>query len=157
MKNTFILLMLTFAVSTAFSQKVDLITINQLNDRIERSGKDTTFVINFWATWCKPCLEELPLFDQFQEQFKDQRLKVILISVDFKSKLKQVRDYIKKNKIRNEVYLLNEANQQEYIDRVDKNWSGTIPATLFIHKENRKFQEGAFTSSGLIKEYQNIK
>ncbi len=156
MKKTIIVLTLLFTAASAFSQKVDLITIDQLNHRVKNNSGDTTYIINFWATWCMPCLEELPIFGKFQEQFINQPVKIILVSVDFKSRLRQVENYVKKNKIPNEVHLLNETNQQEYIDRVDKNWSGTIPATLFIHKENRKLHEGAFTYPGLIKEYQTI-
>lgn len=157
MKKIIILIFLIGSVASNFGQQVDLITINQLNQRIQKSGGDTTFVINFWATWCIPCLKELPHFEKFQDEYKNLPVKVLLISVDFKSKLSRVTDYVNKEKLRSEVYLLNESDQQEYIDRIDENWSGTIPATLFIHKRNRKFHEGAFTYTSLLKEFKTIK
>ncbi len=135
----------------------DLINLNQLYQRIE-FGRDTTFIVNFWATWCAPCLEELPYFEKLAEQYKHEKLKVLLISVDFKSKLKtSVLSYVKKKKIKNQVFLLDEPDQQVYINRVDSSWSGAIPATLMIKNKTRKFFEQEFTYSELLAEYQKIK
>lgn len=142
---------------TAFSQSNYLITIDQLNERL-KNGKDTTYIINFWATWCVPCVKELPNFEKFNEQYKQEKLKIILISVDFKSQLySSVIPFIKQRKIKNEVFLLDEKDQQEYINRIDTSWSGSVPATLFIKNTKRKFLEKEFTFAELLKEYQTIK
>ena len=47
-----------------------------------RSWPDDALVINFWATWCAPCLREIPLLKEFQEQHADQPVRVIGIAVD---------------------------------------------------------------------------
>ena len=60
----------------------------QLESRIE-NAKDTTLVINFWATWCKPCIEELPCFEELRERYIGQNVLVILVSLDFKSQLEK--------------------------------------------------------------------
>ncbi len=123
----------------ANSQKAHFIKMDELNDRISK-GKDTLYIINFWATWCSPCVKELPSFDELNKHFKSEKLKVLLISVDFKSKLNtSVAAYLTKKNIKSEVFLLDEKNQQEYIDQVDKSWSGAIPATLFIKQNNESF------------------
>ena len=85
MLKYFILISLFFTAFSANAQ-VKLLTLNELNNRVA-IGKDTTYVVNFWATWCGPCVDELPSFEQLQAQYKDKPLKVILISLDFKSKL----------------------------------------------------------------------
>lgn len=155
MKNFFILLVL-FSLNAA-GQKVTLLSLDQLYQRIEE-GKDTTFVINFWATWCAPCVKEIPCFEKLQTAYKSDQLKVLLISLDFKSKMKStVLPYVKRKKIKNEVFLLNENDQQVYINRIDSAWSGALPATLMIRKNSRKFFEKDFEYAELLKEYQNIK
>jgi thiol-disulfide isomerase/thioredoxin len=155
MKNYYLLIVLLSVLHTT-GQNVTLLNVDQLYQRIE-NGKDTAFVINFWATWCAPCLKELPNFEKLQLENKNDQLKVLLISVDFKSKLKSaVLPYIKRNAIKNEVFLLDESDQQVYINRVDSAWSGALPATLMIRKGKRKFFERDFEYPELLNEYQKI-
>lgn len=138
-------------------QEVSLISIDQMNKRIA-DGKDTTYVINFWATWCLPCVKELPHFEKLNTEGSQVKVKVLLVSVDYLSKLNEaVIPYVKSRKLKSEVFLLNEKDQQQYIDRIDKNWSGTIPATLFIKKDQRKFEEKEFTYGELLFVIHSIK
>lgn len=141
---------------TAYGQNVKLITVDQLNERI-KTGKDSTFVVNFWATWCAPCIKELPHFEKLQAENKSEKLAVLLISVDFKSKLSSsVVPFVKRKGLKNEVFLLNESSPQEYIDRIDCSWSGSIPATIFIKGKKRKFVESEFTYEQLLTEYKKL-
>ncbi len=151
----FAILMLCCLLTSAYSQQVRLININELNKRVE-NGKDTTFIVNFWATWCAPCIKELPNFEKLNREYKADKLKILLVSVDFKSQQNtEVLSFIKKQKIRNEVFLLNETDQQAYINRIDISWSGSIPATLFIKKNARKFVEKELSYIELLTEYKN--
>ncbi|RZK34033.1 MAG: TlpA family protein disulfide reductase, partial [Pedobacter sp.] len=120
-----LLLVCTFSFANA---QVKLLTLSELDKRIA-NGKDTTYVINFWATWCGPCVEELPIFERLKKEYYKTPVKVILFSMDFKSKLKSdVIPFVKKHKLKSEVYVINEADQQAFIEKVEKNWSGAIPA-----------------------------
>ncbi|MEP6804764.1 MAG: TlpA disulfide reductase family protein [Flavobacterium sp.] len=146
---------LTFSAA-GYSQNVKLMNIDELNERI-RNGKDSTYVVNFWATWCAPCIKELPHFEKLNAEYKSEKLAVLLISVDFKSKLTSaVIPFVKKKNMKSEVFLLNESNPQEYIDRIDKGWSGSIPATLFIKGDKRNFIESEFTYEQLLTEYKKL-
>jgi thiol-disulfide isomerase/thioredoxin len=142
--------------AAGYSQNVKLINVDQLYERV-KNGKDSTYVVNFWATWCAPCVKELPHFEKLQADFKTDKLAVLLVSVDFKSKLTSaVVPFVKRKNMKNEVFLLNESSPQEYIDRIDPSWSGSIPATFFIKGDKRKFVEPEFTYEQLLTAYKKL-
>jgi thiol-disulfide isomerase/thioredoxin len=157
MKINVLRIFVVFAFSVSgYSQNVKLLNIDQLNERI-KNGKDSTYIVNFWATWCAPCIKELPHFEKLKADHQSDKLAVLLVSVDFKSKLNSaVVPFVKRKNLKNEVFLLNESNPQEYIDRIDKDWSGSIPATLFIKEDKRKFIESEFTYEQLLTEYKKL-
>lgn len=108
---------------------------------------DTTYVINFWATWCKPCVAELPYFEQLNSEFEDKNVRVILVSLDFKKQIEsKLIPFIKKRNIQSEVMLLLDDKAVNWIDKVDESWSGAIPATIVYNKEYWQFFEGEFDS-----------
>ena len=153
MMQKFIVTILLILIGNCANAQVKLLTLSELDQRVAK-GKDTTYVVNFWATWCGPCVEELPYFEKVNAENTGQPLKVILMSLDFKSKLKtDVIPFVVKHKIKSEVYVVNEADQQKFIDAVDKNWSGALPATLILNtdKKIRSFYEQAFTYEQLTK------
>lgn len=150
-----VFLIFSFSVSS-YSQQVKLLNIDQLNERI-KNGKDSTYVVNFWATWCAPCIKELPHFEKLKAEHRSEKLAVLLVSVDFKSKLNSaVIPFVKRKKLKSEVFLLDESSPQEYIDRIDPSWSGSIPATIFIKNDKRKFVENEFTYEQLLTEYKKL-
>lgn len=147
---------LSLITYTANAQ-VKLLKLNDLDKRFT-NGKDTTYVINFWATWCSPCVAELPNFEKLRVANLKKPVKVILVSLDFKSKLqKTVIPFVQQNHINAEVFLLNEPDQQRYIERIDKKWSGAIPATLLVNKKARQFYEKELTETELKKALLNFK
>ena len=153
-KHLFFILILSFN-SKISSAQVKLLSLDQLEKRIEL-GHDTVYVINFWATWCAPCVKEIPNFEKLNSTYKPAPIKVILVSLDFKSKLERVVvPFVKKNRIKSEVYLLNEKSEQDYIDRISTNWAGSLPATLVINNQKgiRCFFEQEFTWEELEKVY----
>ena len=126
-----------FFTALSCSAQVKFLTLDKLEQRINK-GKDTTYVVNFWATWCGPCVEELPYFEKLNKEYQNKPIKVILMSMDFKSKLeREVIPFVKKHQLSSEIYVLDEADQQAFIKRIDRKWSGAIPATWFINS-NRK-------------------
>jgi thiol-disulfide isomerase/thioredoxin len=119
-------------------KKIPILTINQLLNRIENNS-DTLYIVNFWATWCKPCVAELPDFEKVNQTYKDKKVKVLLVSMDFKEDLKKrLIPFIKKNKYTSETLLLNETDGS-FIDKISKEWSGAIPGTLFIKNNVKEF------------------
>lgn len=114
---------------------------------------DKIYVINFWATWCAPCVKELPYFEKLNSEYGEKNVEVILVSLDFPhlydSKLKP---FIEKKKLKSKVIALDDVDMNTWIPKVDESWSGSLPATIIYKNENSKFFEQSFTYEELEKE-----
>ncbi len=108
---------------------------------------DTLRVINFWATWCKPCVEELPLLEQLAEQNKNKAFSLYYISLDFPNQIEsKLIPFLKENPLNGEVIVLDDPDANTWIDKVNPNWSGAIPATIINSGGNHNFHEGQLNS-----------
>ncbi len=117
---------------------------------------DTVYVINFWATWCKPCIEELPHFMTVAQDMRHKPVKFIFVSLDFaKYKESKLIPFIKENVIDEEVLLLNDPNSNFWINDINKEWSGAIPATIIYKKNQRNFFEGQVSYEELTENINN--
>ena len=148
------------SVFQAFSQSgsVRVIKFEDLQKQINKVS-DTTLVVHFWATWCKPCIEELPNYEKLSQEFVKKKVRFLMVSMDFTKDLKgKVEPFIEKNGIRSEVVLLDEPDYNAWIDEIDKDWSGTIPATLMINLTMRKriFFEGQANMEKFIEELKEM-
>ena len=116
-------------------------------------GNDTTYVVNFWATWCKPCVKEIPDFLKLAGEMKDEKIRFIFVSLDFPGQVSsRLIPFIEKHEMgREKVILLNDPDANSWIDQVDPGWSGAIPATVIYNSDMRRFVEGALTYSELKK------
>jgi thiol-disulfide isomerase/thioredoxin len=136
-RNNFIILFFVVAF-VSFAQKPAVYKINDLLKRIHNNS-DTIYVVNFWATWCKPCVQEMPEFESFYRQNKPALVKIILVSMDFKEDLdKKLVPFLEKNPYSSEVILLDEVNGNDFIDKIHTKWGGAIPATYFTTKNKKK-------------------
>ncbi|MEP7171626.1 MAG: TlpA disulfide reductase family protein [Bacteroidota bacterium] len=150
----FILKILLLLPLSAFSQKVEIVKFDFIQSLL-KNNSDTTYVINFWATWCKPCVKELPSFEGLNLKYQHKNLKVFLVSLNFKSELdSKLIPYIKEKNLKSKIVLLDEPDYNSWIDKVDKMWGGGIPSTLIINNEKniKHFYEKEFT----FEELENI-
>lgn len=141
------------AAFTSQAQQIPSIDVNELEARLEK-GADTTYVVNFWATWCGPCVKELPHFEKLgaDKSKSTDKFKVLLITLDFVENIEsKVIPFLAKKEIKSDVLLLDEDNPNEWIPRISEKWSGAIPATIFINKQKkiRHFHEGSFQEGEL--------
>lgn len=111
-------------------------------------------IVNFWATWCAPCVKELPHFEAINQEYKDKNVKVLLVSLDFN--LKKLNSFLSKNELKSEKVLLDDPDQNAWIPKVSEEWSGAIPATVIYKKGKRKFYEHSFTKAELESELRNF-
>ena len=145
MKSVFVLLCLcTFIFATA--QDVKIVKYDQLEQTLE-SNSDKLRVVNFWATWCGPCIKELPYFEKANTNAK---VEVILVSLDFIQDETKVKKFVEKKNLQSQVMLLNEKDYDSYMGKVDESWTGAIPATLFVTASGKRhFYEQPFTGKEL--------
>lgn len=145
------LLALAFVSLQARSQDIAAYNAEQLMKRVA-AGSDTVFVVNFWATWCGPCVKELPEFTKLADKYRGYPVKVLLVSLDFKKDYpKKITKFIHKKKLPHEVVWFNETNANEFIPKISNEWQGSIPATLLFYKKRnyKRFFEGTIKSSHL--------
>lgn len=140
----FLVIVLMASLKTASAQSVRVIDFETLEKRI-KSPSDTTFIVHFWATWCKPCLAEMPVFNEIKTS--TQKLQIVLVSLDFVKDLDNVNRFLEKKPIKADSFLLNAPDQNSWIDKISSQWTGGIPATLFLNDKlkKQKFIENSLT------------
>lgn len=94
-------------------------------------------LVNFWSTWCKPCVHEMPLFVK-ADSIYSKSVKFIFVSFDRAEDSAKVRQMAQKLQIPGDLYLIDETDMNKLINDVDTGWSGALPATWFIGPLYRK-------------------
>lgn len=117
-------------------------------EHLLQKNNDTTYVVNFWATWCAPCVKEMPAFRQAYNDYKNEKVRFIMTSMDFGSNVQsRVKAFTERHKLPDgmKVVILDDPDSNSWINKVNKNWSGAIPATVVYKKDKRDFYEKEFT------------
>jgi len=139
MKRSILILTIIALCVSLYGQHVELLNRAGLEQMLEQND-DTVYVVNFWATWCSPCIEEIGYFQELYSTYKNQKVSIILINLDFPNQVeKRVLPFLEQKGITAPVFSMTELDYNSWIPLVDKEWSGAIPATLFLHGSNRKF------------------
>jgi thiol-disulfide isomerase/thioredoxin len=141
-KGKGLLVMMPLFCAAVSAQEIKAVKVTDLEKIIRESKRP--LVVNFWATWCKPCLEEIPYFQQEAIAHRKDSLELIFVSVDYKEEFpKGIAAMAAKRNISSTVVWLNESNADYFCPRIDKNWSGAVPSTLFINNKTgyRRFRE----------------
>ncbi len=128
-------------------------------EKFLKKNDGKVYVINFWATWCKPCIKELPFFEELNAKYSDKNVEVILVSLDFPHLYEtKLKPFIVDNKLDSKVIVLDDVDMNAWIPKVSENWSGSIPATIIYNKDSRKFFEQSFNFEELeteVKQFLN--
>ena len=135
------------------AQQINRISINELQAYIQKSDKP--LVVNFWATFCKPCVEEIPYFQQaIRNQYKGE-VELLLVSLDLPAYYPQkIAAFAAQKNFSASIAWLNETDADYFCPKIDQKWSGAIPCTLMVNnkKRYRKFYEEQLSAVQLEKE-----
>lgn len=153
-------ILLVFFISSAAclnAQGIRQVKLAELQALIDTCSQP--LVLNFWATWCGPCVHEIPWFEKSVARFTDKNIRLVLVSLDVPAAYPGVvASFVKKNKYRSEVLWLDEAYAEEFCPRIDPSWQGTIPVTLMVNHANgyRRFYNQQLPEARLVQELEKL-
>ena len=134
-------------------QSIRKIHVKEL-EKILSNQENKLFILNLWATWCAPCVKEIPAFEKIAKEIDKSKVSFVMISLDFPSQIEtQLKPFLKKNKTSLDVSVMMDTDYNSWIDKVDPTWEGNIPSTLFFNnsKKTRYFHSGELSESELRK------
>ena len=138
-------------------QEIEYIKVPEL-EKILNNQDNKLYVVNFWATWCAPCVKEMPVFEEVSKEYNSKEVQFVMISLDFPSQVKdQLIPFLKRNNVKLKVAVMTDLDYNSWIEKVDPSWQGDIPATLVFNniKKKRDFKPGALDEPGLRKMINN--
>jgi thiol-disulfide isomerase/thioredoxin len=141
MKKILVLIGICISLS-ASAQTAETIKLDDLQKILAAKG-DKIIVVNFWATWCAPCVKELPLFEKISTTAPGVEVTLVSMDLDLDPNPEKVYKFVSRKNIKSKVVLLNEQNPNEWISKIEKDWSGALPATIIVNQKTgqRKFIE----------------
>lgn len=141
MKKIFSLSIFILAVLFSSAQEIPKWKVAQLEEFIKKTDKPT--IINFWATFCKPCIEEIPYFQKLAGKFENEGVQLLLVSLDMEEVYPKIKSFAQKRNFTAPIVFLDETNADLFCPKVDDSWSGALPASLFVNNKTgyRKFFE----------------
>ena len=139
---------------------IRVMNYDQLRPMLHQDN-DTTYVVNFWATWCVPCMEELPYMLALDSVYRNYPMKLLLVSLDFKKDyIRKLQPLVRKKKLEDNVVVLEDNDANFWINDIDPTWGGAIPATLVYKGKERTFYEQSFHDleelKTIVKPYLNL-
>jgi len=146
-------ILLFFVFDSAVAQTIPKWKLNDLQQAIKNADKPTIF--NFWATICKPCVEEIPYFQQIIKKYDSAGVRLVLVSLDLPEAYpKQIATFASKHNFNSPIKFLSETNADLFCPAVDASWSGAIPASLFVNNKTgyKKFFEEQLSREKFQKE-----
>lgn len=156
-KYIFFLLVVIFTFTVVSAQTIKKVKIDEVVKMVDTST--TPIIINFWASWCKPCVHEIPYFEKQVAAYRDKKIKLVLVSLDFQEDYpKALQAFVKKNNYVSTVVWLSDTNADIFCPKIDLTWSGAIPATLMVNnqKNYRQFYGFQLTEARLALELKHL-
>lgn len=142
-------LLLCISVLAFSGPQVRIINFDNLKQETLKNN-DTLYVVNFWATWCDPCVKEIPFFQAAYRKFASHKVKMVFVSLNSPKELASVQKFADQKQLKPEALILDAGNPNIWINAIDSSWSGALPATiLYRHSKKLYFHEGEFTQDKL--------
>jgi thiol-disulfide isomerase/thioredoxin len=142
-----------FLFGTCTSQSIPKWKITELEEYIKKSEQPV--IVNFWATYCVPCIKEIPYFHEMVNKYERTGIKLLLVSLDFEESYPgKITSFATQRKFTAPIVWLDETNADYFCPRIDSSWSGVMPASLFVNNKTgyRRFFESEMTKEELESE-----
>lgn len=142
MKSLLTILLLAVVLTVSAQEEAKLIKLPELQEIITSKG-DNIKVINFWATWCAPCVKEMPLFEKLDQEREDVKVTFVSMDLDLDPDPAKVHKFVTRKKLQSQVVILDERDPNYYIEKIEKSWTGALPATIIVNSKTgqKKFVE----------------
>lgn len=124
-------LLLTVGMVYAAEQKDETIPVVGAQDikSLVQENKGKVVVVNFWATWCPPCVKEFPDIIKLYKNYQPKGVEVIAVSMNEEDELEDIEEFIQKYKPPFSIYRAASA-EEEFYQEFDKKWFGQMPTTV---------------------------
>jgi thiol-disulfide isomerase/thioredoxin len=137
MKYTLLLFLIIGSFVGQAQQQAEKITLAQLQEIIQQKGEHVQ-VINFWATWCAPCVKEMPLFEKLGQENPNVKVTFVSMDLDLDPDPSKVHKFVARKKLQSQVVMLDANDPNSWIDQIEKTWSGALPATIIVNTKTGK-------------------
>ena len=134
MKRLLLLALLAAGAAPAQFQKLDELTYPKLL----AASKGSVVLVNFWATWCAPCREEMPQLVALESKLSPKGLVLITVSADEPEREAEAVKFLDRNKVPSPRYLKRARDDDQFIRMVDAKWSGELPALILYDKSGKR-------------------
>jgi thiol-disulfide isomerase/thioredoxin len=154
MKKIYLIVCFLFAAFFIKAQDIPAWKITDVANYYSKKT-DSVYVINFWATSCKPCAAQIPYLQNITNKYGRLKVKLLLVSLDRHGFYpRKVRNFAKKNNFVADIAWLNETDADHFCPVIDNRWNGAVPATLFVNPATgyKKFIETAMREDQFEKE-----
>jgi len=111
--------------------ELTMIDVAGIKDLLENKSEKLR-LINFWATWCSPCVAEFPELIKINRNYRKRKFEMITVSLDSPNRNDQVLKFLTKTYASTRNYHFNSDDKYQLMDIVDKDWPGSLPYTIIV-------------------------
>jgi thiol-disulfide isomerase/thioredoxin len=101
------------------------------------ANKGKVVVVDFWATWCSPCREEMPQLVGLERKYRSRGLRLVTVSCDDPEQESDARRFLVENRVPGPLYVKRAADDEKFINFIDRKWSGALPALFLYDRKGR--------------------
>ena len=134
MKKIFLLLLIFFLGCNNSDIKLKTVEASDINNQIKKHKGSKAVLINFWATYCVPCIEEFPMIVDLSKKYSEKGMQIYFVSADWLDRKKDVRDFLLEKDVKGLSFIKEEGNDNNFINEISREWSGALPFTIVYDK-----------------------
>ncbi len=100
--------------------------------KLAKNERDKLLLVNVWASWCGPCVQELPEFVTMNRMYRHRSFRLVTLSMDEPEKKDAPLKVLREKHVAAENYIVTIKDRDKFADLLDKDWTGPLPHTLLI-------------------------